>query len=78
MNRAKLIAQETMHIVEAIIKCDAGEGKCESKFNLYAYHNFNSKTERTAYRDTITEILKTNGYIVKYNTIDDYLSIRFF
>lgn len=76
--RAKLVAKDTIDVIEAIIKCDAQEGHDRSVFHLYNYHNFISDCEKKAYRYELTEILTTHGYTVKYNNAESFLEIRFF
>lgn len=78
ITQAKMIAEDTIDAIEAIIKCDAKEGKIESTFHLYNYHDFNSETEKRAYRNHLKEILETNGYTVKYNSIGESFTIRFY
>lgn len=74
---AEMMAQDTVEAVEATIRCDAKEGKFESVFHLYNYHNFIFDWEKNIYKDTLIKILETNGYRVKYNHTSNYLEIKF-
>lgn len=73
----EMVAHNTIDAIEATIQCDAEEGKFESIFHLYNYHNFISDWEKNVYKDTLIKILETNGYRVKYNHTGNYLEIKF-
>ena len=75
--RVEMVAHNTIDAIEATIRCDAEEGKFESIFHLYNYHNFISDWEKNVYKDTLIKILETNGYRVKYNHTGNYLEIKF-